>query len=384
MDVNAFGNGTIGNFPGGVITQRGLLQTSVVNPPLSSKQCAQYYGSGASCAPPPDLTSKNVNNFLNSVIYRPDSSDVIRLTGGRSYSEPDASLLTLSPPVYGSPTSINCPPERTGTGALTAIASVADPNLQPETAQDFELAYGHRFTPTTNVQADLYQSWETNALLNGLVPIVGFPGIIVPKDYVDKAVARLHSCGGLSPSAANLAFQTTFNAASARYRGVVLSANVGLARNVTLNAGYTIQSAAYLGVPQDTLINNTGLIDGSQIYGIPLRQGTAGLSYQSPNDFGARMDATYVGSYNSWNRNPFWFANASISQTTGRVTVGLGINNLFNSAAQTYGLIGAGVFQPQNFYGSAGQGGATNAIQQGTEEFGLPFRSTWLTVKVGI
>ena len=80
-----------------------------------------------------------------SLVYRPDSADVIRLTGGRSYSEPDPSLLAFAPPVYGAPSSINCPPATSGTGALVSIASVANPTLQPETAGDLELAYGHRF-----------------------------------------------------------------------------------------------------------------------------------------------------------------------------------------------------------------------------------------------
>jgi hypothetical protein len=319
-----------------------------------------------------------------SFIYRPDSSDVIRLTGGRAYSEPDPSLIAFAPPVYGAPSAINCPFTTTGSGSLVPIASVANPGLQPETAEDLELAYGHRFTATTNIQADVYQSWESQALLNGNVPIVGFPGITVPTSYVDKALARLSSCPGLHPTIHNLAFSTTFNAAGARYRGIVLSTNVGITRNVSFNAAFDVQSAAYVGIPQDILIGNTGLLDGGQIYGIPLRQGTAGLAYQDNHGFGARIDATYIGGNNTWNRNPFWFTNASVSKTSGNVSVGFGIYNWFNSAGQNYGLIGNGVFQPQNFYGSAALGGAANGIQQGNEQYGLPFRQYWLTVRVGI
>ncbi|MBV8725964.1 MAG: TonB-dependent receptor [Candidatus Eremiobacteraeota bacterium] len=319
-----------------------------------------------------------------SLIYRPTSSDVVRITGGRSYSEPDPSLIAFAPPVYGAPSSINCPPATTGSGALVSIASVANPTLQPETATDLELAYGHRFNSTTNVQADVYQSLENQALLNGNVPIVGFPGITVPEDYIDKALARLNSCAGLHPSINNLAFATTYNAAAARYRGIVLSTNIGLMRFVTLNASFDVQSASYLGVPQDILIANTNLIDGGQIYGIPLRQGTVGLAYQDNRGLGARIDATYIGGNNTWNRNPFWFANASISKSSGPFSVGLGVSNIFDSAAQQYGLIGYGVFQPQNFYGSAAQGGPTNALQQSSEQYGLLFRQYWLTVKMGI
>ncbi|MBV8343533.1 MAG: TonB-dependent receptor [Candidatus Eremiobacteraeota bacterium] len=319
-----------------------------------------------------------------SFIFRPDPSDVIRLTGGRSYSEPDPSLIAFAPPVYGAPSSINCPPTTTGTGALVSIASVANPLLQPETAEDLELAYGHRFNATTNIQADVYQSWESQALLNGNVSIVGFPGITVPQDYIDKALQRLSSCPGLNPTEKNLAFSTTYNAAGARYRGIVLSTNVGITRNVGFNAAFDVQSASYVGIPQDILIANTDLLDGGQIAKVPLRQGTAGIYYQDNLGIGARLDATYIGNNNTWNRNAFWFANASVSKASGPVTINLGVYNLFNSVAQQYGYIGYGLYQPQNYYGLAAQGGATSGIQQSSEQYGLPFRTYWFTVKVGI
>jgi hypothetical protein len=319
-----------------------------------------------------------------SLVFRPSSSDVIRLTGGRAYSEPDPSLLTLAPPIYGAPTSVNCPSTTNGSGALVPIASEADPNLQPETANDLELAYGHRFNFRTSVQADVYQSWENQALLGGNVAISAIPQVTVPPALIDQYLARLAKCPGLNPTVNNLAFSTTFNASSARYRGILLSANVGLWRNLSFHAAYNIQSAAYLGIPQDILMANTQLLDGGQIYGIPLRQGTMGLVYEQPSGFAARFDTTYVGANNTYNRDPFWFANASISQTSGRLTVAAGIYNIFNSAAQQYGLIGAGVFQPQNFYGSAALGGPTSAIQEGSEQYGLPFRQFWLVTKIGI
>ena len=153
-----------------------------------------------------------------SLMYRPDSTDVIRMTGGRSYSEPDPSLLAFAPPIYGAPSSINCPSATTGTGALVSIASVANPELQPETAGDLELAYGHRFTATTNIQADVYQSLESQALLNGNVldrrlsrhhrPVELYrqgdrTSELVPRPQSDDKQSRLYddvqcSCGALS------------------------------------------------------------------------------------------------------------------------------------------------------------------------------------------
>jgi outer membrane receptor protein involved in Fe transport len=331
-----------------------------------------------------DTSSTHIDPRV-SLVYRPDPSDVVRVTSGRSYSEPDLSLLAFVPPVYGAPSSINCPASTAGPGAITAIASVADPKLQAETADDLELAYGHRFGFGTNIQADVYQSWENGALLGGLLPITRFPGITVPSSYITDALTRLSRCSGLNPTINDLAFSTTYNAAAARYRGFNVSANVALTRSLTFTAEDAITSATYLGIPQPILYDNIGLIDGRQIYGIPLRSANAGLSYQSAGGLDAEIDTTYVGSYNSWNRGPFWFADGRISQAiNSRVTVNVGVQNIFNSAAQQYGLVGLGIFQPLNFYGSAAQGGPTSALQESQEEYGLLPRRIWFTLHVGV
>ena len=66
------------------------------------------------------------------------------------------------------------------------------------------------------------------------------------------------------------------------------------------------------------------------------------------------------------------------------MTVNFGVYNLFNSVAQQYGYIGYGVYVPQNFTVSPRRAAPTSGMQQSSEEYGLPFRQYWLTVKVGI
>ena len=309
-------------------------------------------------------------------VYRPDSSDVFRVTGGHAISEPAPALVYQSIPVYGAPSSLNpiCGND------LNDVASVNDPNLKPESATDFEVAFGHRFTSQTTLQADVYQSWENMALLSGSVPIASVPQYTVPLHMIDEYLARIASVCGGHPNESVLGFSTTYNAASARYRGINLNSSVGITRNITFSASYTITSAAYLGVAQDILQANPLLIDGGQISDVPLRQATAGLAYANRTGFAARIDANYMGSYNTYHRSPFWFANGSISQTAGKVTVNLGVYNIFNSVAQQWGYIGYGVWQPENQYGTD-----TNAFTQaGNEQYGLPFRQVWLAAKFGI
>ena len=78
-----------------------------------------------------------------SFIYRPSAADVVRLTAGHSFSEPDPSLLGGSYVFDASPNSLNpiC-----GSGDLNSVGSGPSTNLQPEHATDFEVAYGHRLS----------------------------------------------------------------------------------------------------------------------------------------------------------------------------------------------------------------------------------------------
>jgi len=92
---------------------------------------------------------------------------------------------------------------------------------------------------------------------------------------------------------------------------------------------------------------------------------------------GFQMDGHFIDSNNSWNRPAFWFANASVSDNAGPIVINLGINNLFNSAAQNYGLIGLGTFTPVNAFNTAAY---PDAFSQASEEYGLPYRQMWLTV----
>ena len=164
-----------------------------------------------------------------SIVYRPDSSDVIRLTGGRSYSEPDPSLLAFTPPIYGAPSSINCPSATSGTGRarLDRVGRESRRcSRRPPTISKLPTAtvstQRRTFRPTSISRGRVKRSSTASSRSSA------FPGYIVPSNYIDKALARLNSCPGLNPTITILAFSTTFNAAAARYRGIVLSTNVGL------------------------------------------------------------------------------------------------------------------------------------------------------------
>jgi outer membrane receptor protein involved in Fe transport len=170
-----------------------------------------------------------------------------------------------------------------------------------------------------------------------------------------------------------------FNAGSARYRGFDVSAKVGLMRDIDLEGDWAVQSAVFDGMDDNILAVNPYLINGAQLWYIPLHRASLGLAYANPGGFTTRLDGFYVGTPNGFQRPAYMYANFNVSQTFSQgTTIGFGVNNLFNSIAQQYGFVGLGQTRPQNSLNDS-QGTAT-ALGEGIEQFGLPYRQVWLTI----
>jgi hypothetical protein len=130
------------------------------------------------------------------------------------------------------------------------------------------------------------------------------------------------------------------------------------------------------GRPDSILMHNQTLVPGAQVLGIPLHKASVGLDVVNNSGFEARLDTYYVGANNGFNRPEYFYSNATVSQRFGKsTTLNLGVFNAFNSATDTYGRIGLGVFAGQNKFGTS-----KNAFDQGSERFALPPTQIQLTV----
>ncbi|MBV8636744.1 MAG: TonB-dependent receptor [Candidatus Eremiobacteraeota bacterium] len=317
-----------------------------------------------------------------SVQYRPTSNDVVRAAWGKSTSEPDPALL-YGAYSYGSVHSFN--PFAT-CNQLSTIGSGSTPNLQPEQADDVEFSAAHRFRNGPTLEADLYDTHETN-------PIVfeTFPLSIVPADQaIDPgSLAALLSklngeCGAASGKVytpADLGVSNPFNVGSATYRGFNVNAKLPFTREWELDGSYSVQSAFYTGIPDSVLQNNHFLLNGQQILGIPMQQAGAGIGYNNrPAGFSGRIDGYYVGNNNPYYRPAYWYANGYLAKNVGGVTLNLGVFNIFNDATSPWGLIGYGTYKPVNQFAAGTAAASGTGLAQGSEEFGLAPRQLFFTI----
>jgi hypothetical protein len=325
-----------------------------------------------------------------SIVYRPDSSDVLRLTGGIASISPDPVLYTggtfppgillplsnqLSSGVLNgfNPTGPSCTP-------LVPIIQGFNSGIKPEVADDIEAALAHRFANQATLEVDGYNTIETNPIITDVAPL----STLSPSQfaafraqnptYIANALSELNGPGGCGSNytQADLGVVTPLNAGQGVYRGVHVGTKIPITHQFAIDAGYTVQTAYYTGLSVPVLLNNGGYVNGQQFSGIPTDTASLGLGYNNrAGRWTVRIDGYYVGSNNAYYRPAYSYANANIAKTLGPVTFNLGVSNLFNSIVEEYGILNAGTPNPQNQF--------VTVAPSLSQEFGLPARQIWLT-----
>lgn len=298
---------------------------------------------------------------------RPTHNDVIQFTYGRSDGAPSPQLKLVGNPVAADPgsslTSVNC-------SGFNSVTSAGNPNLQSESANDFEVGLGHRFSGDSNIQLNAYITKVTNQLFNAVEPLTqfGVGNVNFAPGALQTYLTRLQSqCPGQNITLANLpqflAVSTTFNAAQALARGIELTGRQRINRTMYIDYGYFIESSTHTGISDNILATNPTVVNGAQIRGIPLHQATLSLDV-APGPWEFRLDNYYTEFNNGLSRPSYWQSNVFLSRSLGKGTlITLGGTNIFNSAVLTYGLIGLGTTPITNPVG--------NQTPRPSEEFGL-------------
>jgi outer membrane receptor protein involved in Fe transport len=308
---------------------------------------------------------------------RPTRNDVVQFTYGRSDGAPSPQLKLAGAAVASDPgsslTSVSC------TG-FNDVTSAGNPNLQSESANDFEVGLGHRFSGDSNIQLNAYVTTVANQLFKASQPLTqyGIGNVAFAPGALQTYLARLQTqCPGQNISAASLpqylSVSTTFNAAHALARGVELTGRERINRIAYIDYGYDIESSTKTGISDEILASNPSVVNGAQLAGIPLHQANLGLDI-APGPWEFRIDSYYTEFNNGLSRPSYWHSNAFVSRTLGKgTTIALGGTNIFNNAVQIYGLIGLGTAAATNL--------VSGANPKPSEEFGLAPAQLTLTLQ---
>jgi outer membrane receptor protein involved in Fe transport len=309
--------------------------------------------------------------------FRPTTHDVLQATYGRSDGAPSPQLKLAGTAIAADPgsslTSVTC-------NGYNDVTSAGNPNLQSESANDFEVGYGHRFFADSNVQLNAYVTSVKNQLFGASEPLLqyGIGNVTFAPGALQTYLARLQSqCPGQNITLASLpqylSVSTTYNAAQALARGIEITGRERVNKIVYVDYNYYIESSTKAGISNQILLSNPTVVNGAQLAGIPLHQGTLSLDV-APGPWEFRIDNYYTEFNNGINRPSYWYSNAFVSRTIGKGTqITLGGTNIFSQAVQYYGFIGLGTAP------------ITNPISGNTpvqsEEFGLAPAQLTLTLQ---
>jgi outer membrane receptor protein involved in Fe transport len=314
-----------------------------------------------------------------SLVVKPTARDVVRLTAGQADGDPAVTTVAANA-LSGvtNPSSLNptCNP-----AVPNVVASGGNPDLLPERSSDLEAAFGHRFWSDTSVNVVAYVSSVKDQIFSGAFPITPFalanPAIAGSlAGFAAKINAACNTTFTAADISQRLGLSGYFNSASALFRGVEASGRIRVAPWIRFDYSYDIQSSQQFGEPVNVLINNPFILDGGQIYAIPLHKFNVGADYTGVRGYEAQLQLYYIGNNNTLNRPAYTYYNAFLSKSIGRaLSLTFSAYNVFNQSSQSYGYFGEQLAAPTNPYytGDSSAIGQIVGIGPGTPEelFGL-------------
>ena len=335
------------------------------------------------------VTQKTTLDPRVSLVERVTNSDIVRVTAGRADGDPAGPVKAVGGiSGQGNPSSLN-----PSCSLLNAVASGGNPNVQPESANDLEAAYGHRFRLDTTFNVVGYVSSEKNRFFSGIEPITQFGPLalndpILASQFGAYATKINSTCGthyDATTVLGALGITTTYNAASALYRGLEFNGRVRLDPKYYVDYAYNVQSSRLTGVPTTILANNPFIINDAQIYEIPVHTGSLTFDYDDHHGIETQLQGNYIGDNNQLNRPAYTYFNGFVSKTIGpRLRATVSSTNVFDQNVQLYGYFGHQLVAPVNRLAaqaatSIGQAVALGNLTQ-LEEIGLSPRQVTLSL----
>jgi hypothetical protein len=130
-----------------------------------------------------------------------------------------------------------------------------------------------------------------------------------------------------------------------------------------------VQSIVLNDLPASVLMTDPTLVNGRQVFEVPLHKATLGLELVTRSGLEVNLEGHAVGPNNPQQLPGYAYADASLTQTVSKhVVLSLAASNVFNSHAQSYGLVGYGLPYATNPYNAAI---GTPLLQPFNEKYGL-------------
>ncbi len=315
------------------------------------------------------------------LVARAGSSDTVRFDIGRSSEDPAVTpeRVDLVPAGALNP---NCGDIARATPSSPAAVDVGtgpSNGLSPETGTTAEIGYAHRFDRDTQVAVTLYDSNVENRIVTGAFEA----GAQLPGQATAPLLSRIADfCGSTPvPGAVTFTLDRQFNAATARLEGIELGGRTRVSPHVMLDYAYDVQSVVLNDLPVSVLKTDPTLVDGLQAFEVPLHKASLGVDVSGVRLSG-NLDAHFVGANNPQQLPGYVYADMSMTEAfTPRASLTLTVSNVFDSHAQTYGLVGYGVPYATNAYNASL---STPFLQPFNERYGLAPRSMGVSAMLHI
>jgi hypothetical protein len=244
------------------------------------------------------------------LVWTPTGNTAVRGSIGTTFQTPQLAELVVPPPADRVP--------------VGGVVYIGNPNLQPDRATDFDIGMEQivgRSPHALHLSTDLYQtnlrapSSETNP-----VPI---PNCQTPANPVPCPIAM------------------PVNAGNGVYRGIDITADQQLGRDLHLRAGWDVDSSFLTVIPVSIQDGTMPALE--QSLGQPLHKAYLGIEEAPPIGLGYGAEMNYEGWYNELNRSPFATLNAHVVYTRNGFTYGLYGTNLTNVYANPFTIINGGM-----------------------------------------
>jgi outer membrane receptor for ferrienterochelin and colicin len=314
-------------------------------------------------------------------VARAGRSDTVRFDIGRASEDPAVTpeRVDLVPAGALNP---NCGDIARATPSSPASVDVGtgpSKGLSPETGTTAEIGYAHRFDRDTQVAVTLYDSNVEDRIVTGAFAA----GAQLPGQATAPLVSRIADfCGSTPvPGAVTFTLNRQFNAATARLEGIELGGRTRVAPHVMLDYAYDVQSVVLNDLPVSVLKTDPTLVDGLQAFEVPLHKASLGVDISGARLSG-NLDAHFVGVNNPQQLPGYIYADGSMTEAlTPRALLTLAVSNVFDSHAQTYGLVGHGVPYATNAYNASL---STPFLQPFNERYGLAPRSVGVSATLRV